>query len=112
MEGGDDGQFPIPEEDREDVIRTAQECDKRAKSKIACDHITNYLEAVAYVPQFNSTNCIVFDEDMFETGHVSEENEAAARKFCKPRQVRIQFIPFLYQMYDLLTLSKKAYLCD
>ena len=68
LEGGDDGQFPIPEEDREDVLRTALECDKRAKSDIACDHILNYLEAAAFVPQFNSSSCIVFDEDKFETG--------------------------------------------
>jgi hypothetical protein len=89
LEGGHDGQFPIPEEDREDVLRTALECDKRAKSDIACDHILNYLEAAAFVPQFNSSSCIVFDEDKFKTGHVSQENEKLAKEFCAPREVRV-----------------------
>ena len=88
VEGGDDGQFPIPEEDRENVLRSAPECDKRAKSDIACDHIWDYIGASAYVPQFNSSTCVVFDEDMFETGHISAENEDMVKKFCAPRKVR------------------------
>lgn len=32
-EGGHDGQYPIPEEDREDVLKSSVECDQRAKSK-------------------------------------------------------------------------------
>jgi hypothetical protein len=87
IEGGEDGQFPIPEQSREDVYGSAKECDKRAKSDISCEHIWNYLEASALVPQFNTSTCIVFDEDMFDNGYVSEENQARVKAFCSPREV-------------------------
>jgi len=98
LEGGNDGQFPIPEDARDDILRTAPECDKRAKSDIACEHILTYLEAAAFVPQFNTSHCIVFDEDMFETGHISEDNKEAAEQFCSPREVR-QPRSYLYGMH-------------
>lgn len=107
LEGGHDGQFPIPEEDREDVLRTALECDKRAKSDIACDHILNYLEAAAFVPQFNSSSCIVFDEDKFETGHVSQENEKLAKEFCAPREKGIYYITEELQEDPLIHFKNK-----
>jgi len=87
IEGGEDGQFPIPEQSREDVYGSAKECDKRAKSDISCDHVWNYLEASALVPQFNTSTCIVFDEDMFENDYISEANKARVNEFCSPRKV-------------------------
>lgn len=32
-EGGDDGRYPIPEENKERILKSSLECDKRAKSK-------------------------------------------------------------------------------
>jgi len=86
-EGAPDGQFPIPEDLYEDVMKSGQECDKRAKSDIACDHVFDYLESSGYVPQFNSSTCLVFDEDMFESGQISYDNEAKVKEFCSPRDV-------------------------
>lgn len=86
-EGGADGQFPIPEEDVKKVIASSKECDKRAKSDMACDHIWDWLEKSAFVPQFNSSTCIVFDEEKFTSGEISTENEKKSKDFCAPREV-------------------------
>ena len=94
IEGGDEGQFPIPEDDRADVLKTADECDKRAKSDIACNHVFDYLEASAFVPQFNSSICVVFDEDALEHGSVSDENKDRVEKFCDPRLVRLMHVTY------------------
>ena len=75
---------------------SSKECDKRAKSDIACDHIWDYLEESAFVPQFNSSTCLVFDEDKFESGNISDENEAKAKDFCSPREVSRNDLLMIY----------------
>lgn len=107
LEGSDDGQFPIPEGLREDVFGSAKECDKRAKSDISCEHIWNYLEASALVPQFNTTSCIVFDEEMYETGHVSAENEVRVKEFCSPREEGIFYLNKDFQDEPLIHFKNK-----
>ena len=87
LEGAEDGQFPVPDEEREGVLRSSKECDKRHKSDIACDKVWTYLEASAFVPQFNSSTCVIFDEDTFETGHVAPDMEKKVKEFCDPREV-------------------------
>jgi hypothetical protein len=37
-EGGSDGRYPVPEDDKEDVLKSSLECDQRAKSKYF-DHL-------------------------------------------------------------------------
>jgi len=95
-EGAADGQFPIPEDSLVEVMGSSKECDKRAKSDIACDHIWDYLEGSAFVPQFNSSTCLVFDEDKFESGNISDENEAKAKDFCSPREVSRNDLLMIY----------------
>mmetsp|Transcript_5995 Transcript_5995/g.7636 ORF Transcript_5995/g.7636 Transcript_5995/m.7636 type:complete len:605 (+) Transcript_5995:30-1844(+) len=86
-EGGDDGQFPIPEDDREQLFKSSVGCDKKAKSDIACDPIFDYLETSAdLIPQWNTSNCLVFDEDMFNDDEMSQENKDRVASFCSPRK--------------------------
>eukprot|EP00554_Chaetoceros_debilis_P012580 CAMPEP_0194115626 /NCGR_PEP_ID=MMETSP0150-20130528/24183_1 /TAXON_ID=122233 /ORGANISM="Chaetoceros debilis, Strain MM31A-1" /LENGTH=591 /DNA_ID=CAMNT_0038806157 /DNA_START=97 /DNA_END=1868 /DNA_ORIENTATION=- len=86
-EGGEDGQFPILESKREEVLKSSIECDKRAKSDISCDHIWEYLESKAFVPQFNGTTCLIFDEDSFEGQTVSSENAERVKSFCGEKRI-------------------------
>lgn len=107
IEGGEDGQFPIPEQLREEVYASSKECDKRAKSDISCEHIWNYLEASALVPQFNTSTCIVFDENMFENGATSEENEARVKAFCSPREEGIFYVNKDFEDEPLIHFKNK-----
>ncbi len=109
-EGGEGGRFPIPEMlidkevvdrsyaniTREDVINSSKECERRAKSDVACDHVYWYLRGAAFLPQFNQTHCIVFDEEKFTTGQVSPSNDAKVREFCHPRLVSRTYFPYVF----------------
>lgn len=87
------GQFPIPETNRTALLKSSTGCDKRAKSDIACDPIWKFFEENAdLVPQWNSSVCLIFDEDKFNGNEVSEANDNAITKFCDPRKVRTEKI--------------------
>ncbi len=115
-EGQEDGQFPLPAENRTQFLKTSTGCDKRAKSmfilfifqnlgsifminispcfcshssgEIACDPLFEFLEKSAdLMPQFNSSTCIIFDEDKFNGDQMPQESLDKVKSFCDPREV-------------------------
>jgi len=87
-EGYEDGQFPIPPENRTKLLKSSTGCDKRAKSEIACDPIFEFLEQTAdLLPQFNSSTCLIFDEDKFEGDEMPQETLDKVDSFCAPRDI-------------------------
>ena len=54
---------PVPEELQQGVQHAADHCDKREKSKNACKHVFDYLQATGTLVQFSALHtCLVFDE--------------------------------------------------
>jgi hypothetical protein len=86
-EGGPDGRLPIPEEMRENVMHSAEVCEKRKKAKNFCDHIKNYLNEVGYVPDVGASNgCIIFDKDLYVGNSTTGETESSIKYFCGDRK--------------------------
>lgn len=82
-EGGPDGQVPIPEKMREDVMRSANHCDKRKSSESFCGFIDDFLDEVGHIPDFGAKNhCVIFDETKFEGKSLPVESEKSVVKFC------------------------------
>ena len=134
-EGYEDGQFPIPEENRTKLLNVSTGCDKRSKSmftllifynlgcismidnsppfcftssgKIACDPLFEFLEKSAdLVPQFNSTTCLIFDEDKFNGAEIPQKTLDEVEFFCgEKRDVSILNINYWYlkQLHYLLS---------
>eukprot|EP00980_Cylindrotheca_fusiformis_P003054 scaffold713_cov131-Cylindrotheca_fusiformis.AAC.12 len=85
-EGGPDGQVPIPEEMRENVLNNAQHCDKRKAGTSYCSYIDDFLDAVGHVPDFGASHhCVVFDKAQFEGKDLAEESEKTVAQFCGER---------------------------
>ena len=56
---------------------------------ISCNYILDFLEESAdLMPQFNSSTCIIFDEDKFKSNDMSKANIDQVKQFCDPREVR------------------------
>lgn len=109
-EGNEDGQFPLPKENREKYLETSTGCDKRAKSEIACNPIFDFLEEKAdLVPQFNSSTCIIFDEDKFNGNEVSQENKKKVKEFCAPRAIEYFITPEFTDKKMVYIKSVKGY---
>jgi len=86
-EGGPDGRLPIPEGMRENVMNSAEVCEKRKKSKNFCDHIKNYLNEVGHVPDVGaSSGCIIFDNDLYVGSPKTGESESSIKSFCGDRE--------------------------
>mmetsp|Transcript_12316 Transcript_12316/g.17538 ORF Transcript_12316/g.17538 Transcript_12316/m.17538 type:complete len:406 (+) Transcript_12316:581-1798(+) len=85
------GHFPVPDEDLDDVVRSAKECEKRKKSNIDCDHIFNYLRSAGHTMQWTKKDCIVFDEDKFQGRSMSGINRKRVETFCEPAENIIYF---------------------
>ncbi len=71
------------------------------QGNIACDHIWDYLETKAFVPQFNSTTCLVFDEEMFEHGSIATDAEEKSKEFCGEKR-KVSILIFSYPINYLL----------
>jgi len=92
LEGtNDDGQFPIPEDTREKVIKSSKACDKRAKSEIACNPVFDYLRSAGLVSPFKPETCLIFDKNSFEGQSVSNETQEQIKHFCIERENDIMF---------------------
>jgi len=94
-EGGVDGRFPIPAEDRTSVLQAAQGCIHMAKSERYCGILDHYLQTVGTVPVYHKQpydpyekkveGCFIWDEQAFNNGGgpaADEEVQARAEKFC------------------------------
>ena len=76
---------------------------------ISCDHIWEYLESKAFVPQFNETTCLIFDEDSFEGHEISSENAERVRDFCGEKRIvsvnHLCIQKYTSLLYELFTNS-------
>jgi hypothetical protein len=98
QEGGPDGKVPIPEGIREDVMNSAEHCDKRKISPSFCGHIVDYLNQTGFSPEIEgSHHCLVFDEGKFGDGTISSNSEMSIANFCGVRMAFVMLlISFLY----------------
>ena len=92
-EGGVDGRFPIPEENRTAVLKAAEGCYNRKKSEAFCGTLDYYLQSVGVMPQYHThpdfpakgkEACFIFDEDAFSSNGESIEDDVRRRanQFC------------------------------
>jgi hypothetical protein len=86
-EGGPDGRLPIPEAMKENVMNSAESCEKRKKAKNFCDHIKNYLHEVGHTPNVGAADgCIIFDKDSYVGNPTTSEAKSAIESFCGNRK--------------------------
>ena len=72
---------------------------------IACDPVWEYLETVGFSPYYNGHTCIVFDDDAFNNGELTEENKKKVDQFCFPKKVRrCNFFARRYSMSKMCSI--------
>lgn len=94
-EGGVDGRFPIPAENRTAVLNAAKGCVHMKKADNFCGHLDHYLQTVGTVPVYHAQpydpdkkkreGCFVWDEKAYQNGGGSaadKDVQTRAEKFC------------------------------
>lgn len=94
-EGGEDGRFPIPAENRAAVLNAAKGCVHMKKAENFCGHLDHYLQTVGTVPVYHAQpydpdkkkreGCFVWDEKAYQNGGSSaadKDVQEQAEKFC------------------------------
>jgi len=98
-EGGSNGQFPIPADSREKVLKAQSYCQNREKSNKACHPLWYYLREVGYDTKINGGTCFIFDSPAENTDYVPMR--AQIDKICKKRTIlhydkKIEDAPLLH----------------
>ena len=87
LEGGPNGQFPIPEESRDYLMKVSTHCERRAKSNIACKPLWDYYESLpeSIVPKVASNEyCVVFGPE--SKADLEPRYQEKVKKFCDFRK--------------------------
>lgn len=87
-EGGKNGQFPIPDELKDNVLKVQNHCERRAKSGITCNFLWSYYEQLqnSVIPKIASgPNCVIFGPETVEEMHKSQYAENM-KEFCGSRK--------------------------
>jgi hypothetical protein len=85
LEGGSDGVAPIPDNLRDTILKLQKHCVPRRKDPLYCGPIFDFLRHSGMVPKLNSMTCLVFDEETFRDGKLTEESQNHVHKFCENR---------------------------
>lgn len=88
-EGGPNGQFPIPAELREHILKISTHCERRAKSDIACTPLWDFYAQLsnAVIPKItNNQECLVFGpKNEEELEQLPSAMSAKVKRFCRHR---------------------------
>ncbi|KAL7535423.1 hypothetical protein ACHAXR_009712 [Thalassiosira sp. AJA248-18] len=109
-EGNPGGQFPVPVEKMDDLLRASRICAPgRHGTKISgdpsCDVVHEYLEQHATTPNITATHhqCLVFDKGMFDRG-VPDDSESA-NEFCSSGKRQLVYATKQMQEPSLLYIQ-------
>jgi len=105
-EGGDDGQFPIPTDKRQQILNAQNYCQNREKSDIACHPLWYYLRDVGLDAKIDGGSCFIFDSPA-ENAENGEAMKAQIDKICKLKGRRTQYYNKEIQDAQLLHFSVK-----
>jgi len=88
LEGGENGQLPVPEKNRTVITKVAEYCDKKKRMDNYCGILNNHLASVGYAPEISSaSNCVVFDKNAYNGKNVTNANKAAVKSFCGKQKI-------------------------
>lgn len=85
LEGGSDGVAPVPDSMRGTVLKLQKQCHPRKKDPLYCGPMFDFLRHSGTVPNLNAKTCLVFDEESFRDGNLTEESKNRVQKFCENR---------------------------
>lgn len=111
-EGRPGGQYPIPAEKFDHLIRASRVCAPnrhgkqwKSKDEPSCDEIHNYLAQYATQPNITATHhqCLVFDKGMYDEG--VPVNDQSAIKFCDSGHRKLVYVTKEMQKPSMLYIQ-------
>jgi len=85
LEGGPGGAIPIPVDKKEALLKVQKQCRPRKADPLYCGTLFDFLRESGMVPNLDSNTCLIFDEQVFQGGSLSDDSKIHVQKICQNR---------------------------